>query len=84
MRRTTRDLLHDPTWLLIPVYPDEVSFGTLRRSAGLTFRELHKMVANLPARTPLAERTVGGETLYCWPTLDDKRRTLGDVWAVGS
>ena len=68
--------------LLVPVYPDEVAVGMLAKSTRRLVADVLHTVERLPSDFPLAERHEGRETYLTFPSIEDKRKAIGDAFVV--
>ena len=63
-------------FLLVPVYPSEVSTGVLAKAIYADSREITDILTVLPSDFPLAERKEKGKTIICFPSVEAKRSAL--------
>lgn len=68
--------------LLVPVYPEEVTVKKIARSTWRYSAEIRLLIDRLPADMPLAERKEGRTTYLTFPSIEAKRRAVGEKYAV--
>ena len=68
--------------LLVPVYPAEASIRMIARSTDGDEDRIIKLLKNLPAEIPVAERSEKFATYLTFPSIEDKRRAIGEAFVV--
>ena len=68
--------------LLIPVYPYETTVSEIARAAGRNGKDISRMIINLPAYFPIAERPGASENYFSFPDAASKKMAFKGVFNV--
>ena len=68
--------------LLIPVYPYETTVSEIAKATGRNGKKIARMILNLPAYFPIAERNGDNGNYFSFPDISSKRSAFRGVFNV--